>query len=949
MSWTLPQTWTTGAVLSKADLDTHVRDNLNFLKTNIALEAAVELTIDTGAVTKTYSHHAIDTEGDAASDDLDTISGGAEGEVILIRPADGARTVVLKHNTGNIWSINGGDITLDDADDYALLVYSGSKWCIIGGGGGAVDTSGTPADNEYAKFTDANTIEGRSYAELLSDINVEAGADVTDATNVAAAGAVMESDLLITLGVELAPVMTQAAWTEGAGWTINDGAGTATRVAAASTTMVPTSAIVPDVDKNYKVTFVISSWTAGTMTVTLGGAESTPLQGDQTVHLYVSPYTTGNLIFTPDADFAGVITLVSVKEYTGGEITVDGDVLYYDSRGHSNRLSHVTRHLSEMQTDTLLDKSRSSLSCTGGVLTYTLYAVYGNGTWNFNGVVYPIDVASASVALTGGTDAVPKANHIYFKLVNNVPTLSVSLDADPTGNYIRVATFIVGAVSGSSYTVYSYHRNRREVDTLVNRVINRSILAGTLYDSGALPTVTSTTLSIASGGKWLQGIFPMVAANTVTAAGGYFFVDSTGAFVQSTSLADLHHYANGVALGASERQNIVWGIVPTTTTASGTLPSTVRLVAVLQSEPTAVYGSDSAARQDAYEATNYFPPNSELKKVFVPIARTIVKPNDAEFRTFDTGIYWKDVRGRITSGGGAATATDTSALVPKSLYDAYSILFATTDDTPAALVVAEQEVVGRMTGGTIDGIALGMADNNILQIDEASGISDNDFLKATAAGVEGRTYAEVKTDLTLNLVENTAHSTDAHTMTIDGVDVSAHDVATTGVHGVGAGTIAKTADITATKLDDLATPDANTDLNANTTNHGLLLQATAPGAGLMNFVGLTNGETAYLNKPLFDTTNPEALGAAAPGTSLIAARRDHVHAAPVGGDITTDGSWAAKGDLIVGTGENTAAILTVGTNGKVLTAASGEATGLKWDTAGTTDPMALVWAIVFGG
>jgi len=51
------------------------------------------------------------------------------------------------------------------------------------------------------------------------------------------------------------------------------------------------------------------------------------------------------------------------------------------------------------------------------------------------------------------------------------------------------------------------------------------------------------------------------------------------------------------------------------------------------------------------------------------------------------------------------------------------------------------------------------------------------------------------------------------------------------------------------------------------------------------------------------------------------------------GDITTDAAWAAKGDLIVGTANNTAAVLTAGNNGKVLTAASGEATGLKWDTA----------------
>ena len=37
---------------------------------------------------------------------------------------------------------------------------------------GTVDTSGTPADNDFAKFTDANTIEGRSIAETKSDLSL---------------------------------------------------------------------------------------------------------------------------------------------------------------------------------------------------------------------------------------------------------------------------------------------------------------------------------------------------------------------------------------------------------------------------------------------------------------------------------------------------------------------------------------------------------------------------------------------------------------------------------------------------------------------------------------------------------------------------------------------------------------------------------------------------------
>ena len=37
---------------------------------------------------------------------------------------------------------------------------------------GTVDTSGTPVDNDYAKFTDADTVEGRSYSEVKTDLSL---------------------------------------------------------------------------------------------------------------------------------------------------------------------------------------------------------------------------------------------------------------------------------------------------------------------------------------------------------------------------------------------------------------------------------------------------------------------------------------------------------------------------------------------------------------------------------------------------------------------------------------------------------------------------------------------------------------------------------------------------------------------------------------------------------
>jgi len=52
-------------------------------------------------------------------------------------------------------------------------------------GSGTVDTSGTPVANDIARFTAEKVIEGRSYAEVRTDLNVENAADVTDEVNIA--------------------------------------------------------------------------------------------------------------------------------------------------------------------------------------------------------------------------------------------------------------------------------------------------------------------------------------------------------------------------------------------------------------------------------------------------------------------------------------------------------------------------------------------------------------------------------------------------------------------------------------------------------------------------------------------------------------------------------------------------------------------------------------------
>lgn len=91
-----------------------------------------ELTISSGAVTITSGFHSIDTESDAASDDLNTINGGVAGDRLVVRAQDDGRTVVLKQYTGGGDNLLiGADITLDHSADLAELVYNGLFWQLL--------------------------------------------------------------------------------------------------------------------------------------------------------------------------------------------------------------------------------------------------------------------------------------------------------------------------------------------------------------------------------------------------------------------------------------------------------------------------------------------------------------------------------------------------------------------------------------------------------------------------------------------------------------------------------------------------------------------------------------------------------------------------------------------------------------------------------------------------
>ena len=88
-----------------------------------------ELTIASGVVTATSSFHFVDTEGDASSDDLRTVNGGAVGSVLTLACATASRPVTLKdYASGSDNLLLAGDCTLDNTHDTITLIKDGNYW-----------------------------------------------------------------------------------------------------------------------------------------------------------------------------------------------------------------------------------------------------------------------------------------------------------------------------------------------------------------------------------------------------------------------------------------------------------------------------------------------------------------------------------------------------------------------------------------------------------------------------------------------------------------------------------------------------------------------------------------------------------------------------------------------------------------------------------------------------
>lgn len=120
--------WYTVAAAGGVDLNGNALKNVG----EFWPAASTELTLASDAITPTKILHSVDTQADAAADDLVTITADAAkvGRLLILRCENAARVVTIK-STGNI-KLKDGNLVLDDVEKFVVLMqHSTTAWVAL--------------------------------------------------------------------------------------------------------------------------------------------------------------------------------------------------------------------------------------------------------------------------------------------------------------------------------------------------------------------------------------------------------------------------------------------------------------------------------------------------------------------------------------------------------------------------------------------------------------------------------------------------------------------------------------------------------------------------------------------------------------------------------------------------------------------------------------------------
>jgi len=329
----------------------------------------------------------------------------------------------------------------------------------------------------------------------------------------------------------------------------------------------------------------------------------------------------------------------------GDDLQVVGDVWIKDEFGEWRHMENELTHTANLMDDTTLDKTTISFTNNGTVSNLTITNDDNHELeFNINRKTYSSDDIYMSVELISGTNTSPQINYVTVQIIGDTPVL-MAQNFYPSVDHVDISKVMVG----SNGYIISWTPINIKIYEAIYSINERFEQQGCLYVEGYETMATSTTFNITNG-EMICILKEIESTNTIN-LNSFFWIRNNGTFEWCNDFTCIDEYSDGTIFG-NNLMNVVMGVVALNET-------TVGLVAVVQDyegSTSKEYNSITEAEQDQYGVTNYFPPNTNIRNSFTPIAKVIIDTS-GELKELASGEYYQFLAGKVTSGGGAPSSS----------------------------------------------------------------------------------------------------------------------------------------------------------------------------------------------------------------------------------------------------------------------------------------------------
>lgn len=679
----------------------------------VNLYTATELTISSDTITVTQAVHTVDGQ-DNLDDDLSTINGYGTVTSVSLYPASADRNITIKHGTGNIVTSNGADYTIPD-NGFVNLVYDGSNWRVMSAGGSATYT---------AKRVLVSDGSGNISASSVTDTTLQ----YLDATS-SVQGQLNNKQTLDTGLTSLAGLSySEASYVKA----------TAADTFALRTLTETITDLLPDqTGNNGKALTTNGSGTLSWETITPGGA------GSDTTAIHDDTAGEISAVTEKAAPVAADLVLIEDSESTNAKKRVQISNLIKPVL--PSQSGNAGKYLTTDGTDA------SWAAVSGGTTADTAWT----GT-NWSGIT------AESPSMDKVEDALQEVGISYTYRASE---LVIGDNGKPVTAYVDITAFdnsTIDAIGDDLVAGWKFSDGALLADDVGSHTLTNG--AATANDSSgksgycALFDGSNDYLIAADSDSWPNGtgdwaislwvkrdgtghddrlIDQYSTSDTQKAFNLWINTSDHLCFLYGTAV-DGSSWANGGDYEDNDSVNTDWHNVIVTR-----VGTTIYMYLDGSSTKTWSIGSDSI----------YNSPN--------PIWMGASHYNSGQYKLdgrLDEVMIWS----------GSGITSDMATAIYNSGTGRFYDPSSTKDFRPTATLahefggleadVSAYSGLVKISGGSTSAATIGIADNNIVEIDSAD-VGTGEYAKFTANGLEGKTASEVKTDLSLNNVENTAIST----------------------------------------------------------------------------------------------------------------------------------------------------------------------------------------------